>query len=130
MRKTREYRIWMAMKRRCQNPNEKFYPKYGGVGIKVCDRWQSFENFFADMGAAPTDKHELDRYPDRSGNYEPGNVRWATRTENNRNRCSSVLLTFRGRTQHLVDWAKELGVHHQKISKRLKRGWPVEKALS
>lgn len=81
-----EYRAWDAMKSRCYNPKARGYAGYGGRGIAVCDRWRySFENFLADMGERPSPEHSLDRI-DNDGNYEPGNVRWATRSEQQRNR--------------------------------------------
>jgi hypothetical protein len=77
-----EHRVWTGMKDRCINDNSVKWKRYGGRGIKVCDRWlNSFENFLADMGPRPSLQHTLDRYPDNDGDYEPGNVRWATRKE-------------------------------------------------
>jgi hypothetical protein len=91
---SREYKSWMAMKSRCTNPRLRAWKWYGGRGISVCERWMnSFENFLADMGIRPLGK-SLDRYPNRNGNYEPGNCRWATQRQqvaNQRKRTCKTL---------------------------------------
>ena len=79
------YRSWMSMKTRCLNPTPKYFQRYGGRGITVCLRWMDFKNFLADMGERP-EGTTLDRYPNNNGNYEPGNCRWATKSEQNGNR--------------------------------------------
>lgn len=81
------YQVWTSMRNRCRNPKCQRYDRYGGRGIKVCERWESFENFLADMGERPNDL-QLDRR-DNDGNYEPSNCRWATRGEQARNRSNS-----------------------------------------
>ena len=74
-----EYNIWSHMKQRCHNPKNGSYYKYGGRGIGVCERWrESFEAFLEDVGKRPSMAHTLDRFPNNDGDYEPGNVRWAT----------------------------------------------------
>lgn len=112
---------------RCYNPSSNNFHDYGARGIRVCDRWRSFANFFADMGERP-DGAMLDRI-DNSGNYEPGNCRWATRVEQNRNKRSNVWLTINGETKLLKDWARESGIRHCVIRNRMKRGWPESQLL-
>lgn len=85
-----EYRTWVGMKRRCSDPKFKDYRYYGGRGIRVCEDWlHSFEAFFAYVGKKPSRAHSIDRYPNNDGNYEPGNVRWATPSQQARNQRRS-----------------------------------------
>ena len=127
--KSREYLTWRAMRGRCNNPNDPAYPRYGGRGVAVCDRWDRFENFLADMGPRP-DGASLDRWPDNDGDYEPGNCRWATRKEQGRNMRSNNMLTARGQTLCIKDWADRLGVDPGTIRHRIRKGWSVEKAVT
>lgn len=80
------YGIWCNMKQRCNNPNHTYYHLYGGRGIKVCERWKDFKNFMVDVSPRPSLTHTIDRFPDKDGNYEPGNFRWATISEQNNNK--------------------------------------------
>ena len=85
-RATKEYLTWVHMKHRCRTRKADTYYLYGARGIRVCDRWiNSFDDFLADVGRAPSPQHSIDRI-DTNGNYEPGNVRWATRSEQQRNK--------------------------------------------
>lgn len=121
---------WMSMLNRCYNEKTPNYANYGARGIAVCQRWrESFENFLADMGERPEGK-TLDRYPDKNGNYEPENCRWATYQEQNRNRRSNSLLTYNGVTKCIAEWAAEFNVNADAISWRLKRGWSAHEALT
>lgn len=107
------------------------YPRYGGRGIKVCDRWRhSFENFLADLGPAPSPEHQLDRI-NNDGNYTPTNCRWATRSQQIRNSSKARRLSFGGQTLHVGEWAKKLGINRQTIQMRIDSlGWSIDKALS
>lgn len=88
MRSVPEYHIWASMNQRCSLVTHKFFHRYGGRGIKVCDQWRlDFAQFYKDVGPRPSPKHSIDRYPNNDGNYEPGNVRWATPLEQARNRA-------------------------------------------
>lgn len=86
---SREYSSWEGMIQRCTNPNHPKYKYWGGRGIKVCERWRIFDNFLADMGERPLGK-SIDRFPNNDGNYEPGNCRWATQSEQNFNTRRSL----------------------------------------
>jgi len=125
-----EFRIYMAMIQRCENPNSPAFADYGGRGIRVAREWRlSFESFLADVGPRPSNAHSLDRI-DVNGNYEPGNVRWATRKEQARNMRSNRLLTHNGQTMTLAEWGEKTGLGRYVIEQRLRSGWSVEKALT
>jgi hypothetical protein len=83
------YNVWCTMKARCSNLNSTRYEDYGGRGIRVCERWLSFENFYADMGDRPSAKHSIDRI-NNDGNYEPSNCRWATPLQQRHNQRKSA----------------------------------------
>ena len=109
MSKTSEYRAWAKMKERCRNPNNKDWHNYGGRGIRVCDSWvDDFEVFYADMGPKPSRSHSIDRI-DVNGNYEPGNVRWATKSEQMQNVRHNVRVEFEGETLALIQDRRDVG---------------------
>lgn len=122
------YRAWTGMLARCRNKNCPSYPIYGGRGIKVCERWHSFKNFWTDMGDRPFGK-TLDRI-NNDGNYEPGNVRWASRAEQNRNTRRNRIISIGGKSQCLMDWATEVGLNYETLRSRLASGISLELALS
>lgn len=122
------YARWNQMVMRCHNPNTKCYPRYGGRGITVCERWRDFSNFFADMGHPPTPKHSLERI-DNGGRYEPSNCRWATLSEQCRNRRSNVILTHNGESMTATDWAIRLGLDSKLLFARVDAGWSTERIL-
>ncbi len=129
--RTPTYRSWAMMIQRCTNPEFTEYNNYGGRGIKVCERWNDFANFLADIGERPSLEYSIDRYPNNNGNYEPGNCRWATMKEQGRNKRSNRMIEFNGRTQCLADWSDELGISYSLLSARVGRlGWTIEKALT
>jgi hypothetical protein len=119
--KTPEYRTWSAMKRRCFNHGTEHFAEYGGRGITVCDRWQSFENFLADMGARPTPKHSIERV-DNSGNYEPDNCKWETMIGQSNNKRNNRIIEINGEAMTLAQWSRKSGVNESTIRRRLSVG--------
>jgi hypothetical protein len=128
-----EYPQYRAMIHRCHNPKNDNFHGWGKKGIRVCDEWRaSFHAFMAHMGPRPTPAHTIDRYPNRHGNYEPGNVRWATRSEQayNTDRAAAVpLYTLDGVTRTLNEWATLSGVHHSTLRGRLRAKVPLAEAM-
>lgn|SRR5882724_10475727 len=114
---------WEHMVTRCNT-----HPNYRGR-IQVCERWRTFSNFLADMGPRPSLKHSIDRFPDKSGNYEPSNCRWATSLQQNQNARTNRNVEFRGVTMCVAAWAKHLKVTPALIRWRLAH-WPLAEALT
>ena len=125
--KTPTQKSWILARQRCNNPNDDHYKNYGGRGIKVCNRWDKFENFLKDMGKRPEGK-TLDRI-DVNGNYEPKNCRWATAREQCNNTRRNVFLTYNGETLTIAQWSRRTGINYSTIQNRVKQGHPIEEVL-
>lgn len=123
-----EYNSWQKMMERCTDPNCSQYKDYGGRGITVCERWRVPANFFEDMGDKPSPHHTLDRI-ENSGNYEPGNCRWATRKEQNNNTRRNRQVTVRGKRMTVTEAAERFGADIYDIRRRLLAGGTIEEAL-
>lgn len=125
-----EYESWRHMTSRCRWSGNAWFSCYGGRGISVCDRWlHSFPNFYLDMGPKPSPHHTIERV-NNNGNYEPGNCRWATPSEQSLNTRRNRRLTFDGKTLTIMEWSKITGLHRNTLSERIKSGWPTELALT
>lgn len=129
MRSTITYRSWSAMKTRCTNPNVESYKNYGGRGIKICERWNDFANFLADMGERPSLAHSLDR-ENTNGDYEPGNCRWATRVVQSNNSRANVRLKHDGMNLTLAEWSRITRIDMRTLSGRLANGWSPAEILT
>lgn len=126
--KSAEHRTWTDMRSRCNNPKAPNYKYYGARGIKVCDRWQKFENFLSDMGRRPGPEYSIDRI-DNNGDYEPGNCRWATRSEQRNNTRSIRPVEFNGEIYSLADLSRLSGITKGALKSRLNNGLSGEEAL-
>ena len=126
---TKAHRIWIAMRNRCLNPNNASYADYGGRGIKICARWDSYEAFVEDMGQ-PEGSMQIDRI-NNDGNYEPSNCRWATIKDQSRNRRTTKRIVYKGRALCITEWADMTGISANVLRKRLyEYGWPMEEAFT
>ena len=127
---TPTHKIWLGINRRCRNVNDRSYPKYGGRGITICERWNDFSNFLADMGERPGPKYSIDRI-DNNGPYSPENCRWATNTQQVRNRRNTLMQEYNGTVKPLAKWADELGIKYQTLFQRIHvLGWPIDRAMT
>ena len=124
-----EYRIWSEMRRRCRRPESNRWHTHGARGIKVCERWEKYESFIADMGKRPNTELSIERR-DNDGDYCPENCYWATRKEQARNKQNTIMLTVGGVTKPLVKWAEEVGIKRATIVARINAGWTPEDAVS
>lgn len=121
-----EHYLWRAMHRRCRDPAAKGYQYYGGRGVRVCERWNTYELFLADMGQRPTSNHQLDRI-NADGDYEPSNCRWVTRSAQQKNKRTTKRWVCDGKVGTLSEWAEQLGVSVQLAKWRMKHWGTFEK---
>jgi len=129
-KRTKEYRAWKSIKDRCYLKTSKSYPRYGGRGISMCKEWRtSFLEFLNHIGLSPSPKLQVER-KNNSGNYEPGNVVWATVRQQSRNRRTNVFSEFMGRTQCAKDWAHEIGVPYYTVIRKINAGWSVGRIIA
>jgi hypothetical protein len=123
-----EFQTWTGIKSRTSNPNDPRWKYYGAQGVTMAPQWRdSYETFLADVGRRPEGRYSIDRYPNPNGNYEPGNVRWATSTEQQRNLRTNHLLTVGNETMCLSAWEERLGLPKRLLSKRIRNGCPPER---
>lgn len=125
---SKTYMVWGSMHARCSNPKDKSYERYGGRGIRVCERWQVFDNFLADMGEK-IDGTSLDRI-DNNGPYAPENCRWASLKTNGRNKRNNRIMRLGDELKTLSAWADESQITQQHLRSRLRDGWPLELAVT
>lgn len=127
---TPEYGHWRNMICRCEQPTTPAFERYGGRGISICERWRgSFRNFYEDMGPRPSPRHSVDRI-NSDGNYEPGNCRWATKSQQSRNMRANRLVIVGGREITLAEAVEQSPVPYNTVLYRLKRGWGIDDALA
>lgn len=127
---TPEFRIWQGIKARCRCKGQSTYHRYGGRGIAVCERWNSFELFLADMGPLPSAHHSIERL-DVNGDYEPSNCVWLLHNLQGKNTTKTRFLTLGTKKLCLRDWARQLGMREATIAHRIDvLSWSVERALT
>ena len=139
---TPTYKVWVGMRKRCTNPNSEDYPLYGGRGVYVCDGWNDYAAFVGDVGERPREKLSIDRI-DTNGAYTCGkceqckergasmNVRWATTTQQGRNRRNTRKLTLNGETKTMFEWSEELNIGYSTLHSRINQHhWTPEEALT
>lgn len=124
---TKMYGVWKSMLQRVRNGNDASYGNYGGRGIRVCDRWLVFENFYADMGEPPPET-SIDRI-DVNGDYEPGNCRWVDKKTQCRNRRNNKKVTVKGVTRTLSEWVEITGIHKSTLLNRISKNWQQDRIL-
>lgn len=124
-----EFKIWVDIRRRCYQPQNKSYANYGGRGIGMSEEWRnSFENFIRDVGRRPSAVHTIDRIDNNKG-YEPGNCKWSTREDQGRNKRNNILINWKGEIVCRAELCKRYGARPENVDSRLKNGWDLETAL-
>lgn len=126
--KLSEYGIWASMKQRCNNPKSQMWYLYGKRGIGFCKSWESFDNFYRDMGQKPIG-FSLGRI-NNDQNYSPRNCRWESTMQQSRNKRNNHFISFQGKHMVMSDWSKLLGFKKSLISSRLRNGWSIKDALT
>lgn len=124
---TKTYFAWRSMRNRCESPSSRSYKWYGARGIKVCERWSSFEAFLEDMGEAPIGM-TLDREDNDKGYYKE-NCRWVTQAVQARNSRWNHIIEFKGESKCLAEWARQYNINQSTLRRRLREEWPLEKAF-
>lgn len=128
MTESTEYEIWSSMKKRCNNPNNAAYKNYGGRGIKVCERWESFENFLSDMGPRPAGM-SIDRIDNNKG-YSPENCRWADKISQSNNRRNVKTYTVCNVTGTVAELCRHFGMPKGTVWARLKANWDIDRVFT
>jgi len=123
-----EYAIWKRIRQRCNDPNIHQWNNYGGRGIKICKRWNRFELFLNDVGSRPTSDHTIERI-DNNGNYEPNNVKWATKKEQVRNRRMTLKVRYQNQLIPLAELAEKMKMPYSRLYARVRAGWSITKAV-
>ena len=128
--RTSEHTTWLGIRKRCNNPNDPSFPRYGGRGIRVCEEWDSsFERFLSDMGMKPSPLHTIDRI-DNDGPYAAWNCRWVEQKTQQRNKRSNVIIEFEGESRCISEWAEMFGIKQATLRARLRNNWPIREALT
>lgn len=122
------YHIWGEMMRRCIDEDHPRYDSYGGRGIGVCDRWKILQNYIDDMWPRPGPGYSVDRI-DNDGDYSPENCRWATNTDQQRNKRSTVLIRHNGEMKTATEWSEIYGINAATILHRHHEGWPSDEVM-
>lgn len=123
------YRTWRGMKQRCLYPNHACFNRYGGRGIKICDRWLDFKNFYEDMRPTWFKGASIDRV-NTNGDYTPENCRWATPKQQANNSNRNLVIDLYGTRKSLTEWCEQLNLNYRTVLGRINRGWNEYRALS